>query len=161
MARTDSRTGTKLIATNRRARRNYEVLETVEAGLVLRGSEVKSLRAAHVQLGDAYARIEGGEAWLHALHIAAYDHAQAHSGHEPDRRRKLLLHRSELDRLRALVDEQRLALVPLSLYFRDGRAKVELALARGRKTYDKRELLARRDADREAARAIARAGRDG
>jgi SsrA-binding protein len=159
MARSPDRAGTKLIAANRRARRNYEVLETVEAGLVLRGSEVKSLRAAHVQLGDAYARIEGGEAWLHSMHIAPYDHAQAHSGHEADRRRKLLLHRSELDRLRSIVDEQRLSLVPLSLYFRDGRAKVELALARGRKTYDKREVLAKRDADREAARAIARAGR--
>ena len=159
MARSPDRTGTKLIAANRRARRNYDVLETVEAGLVLRGSEVKSLRAAHVQLGDAYARIEGGEAWLHSMHIAPYDHAQAHSGHEADRRRKLLLHRSELDRLRSIVDEQRLSLVPLALYFKDGRAKVELALARGRKTYDKRQALAKRDADREAARAIARAGR--
>jgi SsrA-binding protein len=161
MARSDIRTraGTKLIAANRRARRNYEVLETVEAGLVLRGSEVKSLRSAHVQLGDAYARIDDGEAWLLSMHIAPYDHAQDHSGHEPDRRRKLLLHRAELDRLRSIVDEQRLSLIPLSLYFRDGRAKVELALARGRKTYDKREVLAKRDADREAARAIARAGR--
>jgi SsrA-binding protein len=122
-------TGTKLIAANRRARRNYEILETVEAGLVLRGSEVKSLRDAHVQLGDAYAR------------------------------RKLLLHRGEIDRLRSIVDEQRLALIPLSLYFKEGRAKVELALARGRKTYDKREVLAKRDAEREAARAMARADR--
>lgn len=152
--------GTKLIATNRQARRNYEVLETVEAGLVLQGSEVKSLRTGQVQIRDAYARIEGREAWLLSLHIAPYDHAQAHSGHEPDRRRKLLLHRDEIDRLRAKVDEQRLALVPLSIYFKDGRAKVDLALARGRRTYDKRELIARRDADRDAARAIARAGRD-
>jgi SsrA-binding protein len=163
MARTAAagagRSGTKLIAANRRARRNYEVLETVEAGLVLRGSEVKSLRAAHVQLGDAYARIDDGEAWLVSLHISPYDNAQAHTGHEPERRRKLLLHRSELDRLRALVDEQRLSLIPLSLYFKDGRAKVELALARGRRTYDKRELLAKRDAEREAARAIAHADR--
>ena len=158
MAR-DSRSGTKLIAANRRARRNYEVLETVEAGLVLRGSEVKSLRAAHVQLGDAYARIDGGEAWLVSMHIAPYDHAQSHSGHEPDRRRKLLLHRSELDRLRAIVDEQHLSLIPLSMYWKDGRAKVELALARGRRTYDKRQALAERDAAREAARAVARAGR--
>ena len=158
MAR-DTRSGTKLIAANRRARRNYDVLETVEAGLVLRGSEVKSLRAAHAQLGDAYARIEGGEAWLVSLHIAPYDHAQSHSGHEPDRRRKLLLHRDELDRLRAIVDEQHLSLIPLSLYWKDGRAKVELALARGRKTYDKRQALAERDAAREAARAVARADR--
>lgn len=152
-------TGTKLIASNRRARRNYEILETVEAGLVLRGSEVKSLRDAHVQLGDAYARIEDGEAWLVSLHIAPYDRAQEHSGHEPERRRKLLLHRGEIDRLRSIVDEQRLALIPLSIYFKDGRAKVELALARGRKTYDKREVLARRDAEREAARAMSRADR--
>jgi SsrA-binding protein len=152
-------TGTKLIATNRRARRNYQILETVEAGLVLRGSEVKSLREAHVQLGDAYARIDEGEALLVSLHIAPYDRAQEHSGHEPERRRKLLLHRGEIDRLRSIVDEQRLSLIPLSIYFKDGRAKVELALARGRKTYDKREVLARRDAEREAARAMARADR--
>ncbi|HET9612225.1 MAG TPA: SsrA-binding protein SmpB [Acidimicrobiales bacterium] len=157
--RADGSSGTKLIAANRRARRNYEILETVEAGLVLRGSEVKSLREAHVQLGDAFARIEDGEAWLLSLHVGVYEHSQRHSGHEPERRRKLLLHRSEIDRLRHIVDEQHLSLVPLSLYFKDGRAKVELALARGRKTYDKRQVLAKRDAEREAARAIARAGR--
>jgi SsrA-binding protein len=157
--RSDSSSGTKLIAANRRARRNYEVLETVEAGLVLRGSEVKSLRDGHAQIGDAFARFEGDEAWLVSMHIGVYSHAQEHSGHEPERRRKLLLHRSELDRLRQIVDEQHLSLIPLSLYFKDGRAKVELALARGRKTYDKRQVLAERDADREARRAIARAGR--
>jgi SsrA-binding protein len=155
----DRSTGTRLIASNRRARRNYEILETVEAGLVLRGSEVKSLREAQAQLGDAFARIEGGEAWLVSLHIGVYEHAQEHSGHEPERRRKLLLHRSEIDRLRQIVDEQHLTLVPLSLYFKEGRVKVELALARGRKTYDKRRVLAERDARREAARAVARAGR--
>lgn len=154
-----SKLHTKQVASNRRARRNYEILETVEAGLVLRGSEVKSLRLGQVQLGDAYVRIERGEAWLVSLHIAAYEHAQNHTGHEPERRRKLLLHRAEIDRLRSLVDEQRLTLIPLSIYFKDGKAKVEVALARGRKTYDKRELLAKRDAEREAARAIARAGR--
>jgi SsrA-binding protein len=161
MSRPSSRpSGTKLVVTNRQARRNYEVIETVEAGLVLRGSEVKSLRLGRVQLGDAYGRIEGGEAWLHSLHIAAYDHAQEHTGHQSDRPRKLLLHREEIERLRARVDEQRLALVPLSIYFKEGRAKVDLALAKGRRTYDKRQLLAQRDADREAARAIARAGRE-
>jgi SsrA-binding protein len=157
--RADGSSGTKLIAANRRARRNYEILETVEAGLVLRGSEVKSLREAQVQLGDAFARIEDGEAWLLSMHVGVYEHSQRHSGHEPERRRKLLLHRSEIDRLRQIVDEQHLSLVPLALYFKDGRAKVELALARGRKTYDKRQVLAKRDAEREAARAIARAGR--
>ena len=157
--RSDRSSGTTLIAANRRARRNYEVLETVEAGLVLRGSEVKSLRDGHAQIGDAFARFEGDEAWLVSMHIGVYSHAQEHSGHEPERRRKLLLHRTELDRLRQIVDEQHLSLIPLSLYFKDGRAKVELALARGRKTYDKRQVLAERDAEREARRAIARAGR--
>jgi SsrA-binding protein len=152
-------TGTKIIASNRRARRNYEVLESVEAGLVLRGSEVKSLRLGHVQMGDAFGRIEGSEIWLHSLHIAPYENSQAHSGHEPERRRKLLLHRDEIDRLRAKVDEQRLSLVPLSIYFKEGRAKIDLALARGRKTYDKRQVIAKRDADRDAARAVAAARR--
>jgi SsrA-binding protein len=152
--------GTKLVATNRQARRNYEVIETVEAGLVLRGSEVKSMRLGRVQLGDAYARIEAGEAWLQSLHIAPYDHAQEHTGHDPLRPRKLLLHREQIERLRAKVDEQRLSLVPLSIYFKDGRVKIDLALARGRRTYDKRQVIAQRDAEREAARAIARAGRD-
>jgi SsrA-binding protein len=152
-------TGTKLIATNRQARRNYEILETVEAGLVLRGSEVKSLRLGRVQLGDAFARIEGREMWLQSLHIAPYENSQAHTGHEPERHRKLLLHRDEIERLKAKVDEQRLSLVPLSLYFKEGRAKVDLALARGRKTYDKRQVIAKRDADRDAARAMAAARR--
>ena len=152
--------GTKLIATNRQARRNYEILETVEAGLVLRGSEVKSLRDAQVQIREAYARIDGNEVWLLSLHIAPYSHAQDHSGHEAERPRKLLLHREEIERLRAKVDDQRLALVPLSLYFKDGRAKVDLALAKGRRSYDKRQAIAKRDAERDAARAIARAGRD-
>lgn len=151
--------GTKLVASNRLARRNYEILETVEAGMVLRGSEVKSIRLGNVQLRDAFARIEGGEIWLHSLHIAPYEHAQEHSGHDPDRPRKLLLHRHEIDRLRAQVDEQRLTLVALSVYFKEGRAKVDLALGRGRRTYDKRQLLAKRDADREAARAMSQAGR--
>jgi SsrA-binding protein len=158
-SRTDASSGTKLIAGNRRARRNYEILETVEAGMVLRGSEVKSLRDGHVQIGDAFARIEGGEAWLVSMHIGVYEHSQHYTGHEPERRRKLLMHRSEIDHLRSQVDEQHLSLIPLSLYFKEGRVKVELALARGRKTYDKRHVLAERDASREAARAIARAGR--
>jgi SsrA-binding protein len=161
MARTTARKdGRKLIAANRKARRNYEVLETVEAGLVLRGSEVKSLREAQVQIGESYALIDGHEAWVYGMHVAPYANAQTHSGHDPDRRRKLLLHASEIERLRSLVNEQRLSLVPLSLYFKEGRAKVELALARGRKSYDKRQVLAERDAQREADRAIARAGRE-
>lgn len=153
--------GKKLIASNRRARRNYEVLETIEAGLVLRGSEVKSLRAGHVQISDAFGRIDGGEIWLNSLHIALYESSQAHSGHTVERPRKLLLHRGEIDRLRQKVDEQHLSLVPLSIYFKDGRVKVELALARGRKTYDKRHLIAERDAARDASRAVSLARRSG
>jgi SsrA-binding protein len=149
----------KVIASNRRARRDYDVLETIECGLVLRGSEVKSLRESRVQLADANARIVDGEMWLVSLHIQPYSHLATYSAPGVDRDRKLLLHRSEIDRLRARVDQDRLALVPLSLYFRDGRAKVELALARGRRKYDKREVIAKRDADLEARRAMARSGR--
>jgi SsrA-binding protein len=152
--------GTSTIATNRQARRNYEILETVEAGIVLRGSEVKSLRESKVQIADAFGRIDGTEVWLNALHIAPYSHAQAHAGHDPDRPRKLLLHAAEIHRLRARVDQEHLSLVPLSLYFKDGRAKVELALAKGRRSYDKRQVLAKRDAELEARRAMARGGRD-
>jgi SsrA-binding protein len=153
-------TGTKVVATNRQARRNYSILDTIEAGLVLRGSEVKSLRDAKVQITDAYARIDGGEIWLHALHIAPYGFAQDHSGHEPDRKRKLLLHSHEIERLRSRVDPEQLSLIPLSIYFKDGRAKVELALAKGRKTYDKRQALAERDAAMDVRRALARGDRD-
>lgn len=153
--------GRKIVATNRQARRDYEILDTVEAGLVLRGSEVKSLRESKVQLSDTYARIVGAEAWLVGLHVAPYSHAGDTTGHEPDRDRKLLLHRSEIDQLRSRLDQDRLTLVPLALYFKDGRAKVELGLARGRRQYDKRQVIARRDAEREAQRAMARANRYG
>ncbi|WP_307781221.1 SsrA-binding protein SmpB [Rhabdothermincola sediminis] len=149
--------GTKIIATNRQARRDYDILDHVEAGLVLRGSEVKSLREAKVQLADAYARIDGGEAWLVGLHIAPWRTAATHSGHDPERRRKLLLHRDEIERLRARLDQERLTMVPLSLYFKDGRAKVELALAKPRRKGDKRQAIAARDARREAEQAIGRA----
>lgn len=151
--------GTSTIASNRQARRNYEVLETIEAGLVLRGSEVKSLRESKVQISDAFARISGNEAWLHSLHIAPYRFSQDHSGHDPERPRKLLMHGHEIDRLRARMDQEHLSLVPLRLYFKDGRAKVELALAKGRRSYDKRQVLAKRDAEMEARRAMAQRGR--
>ncbi len=153
--------GRKLIATNRQARRDYDVLDTVEAGIVLQGSEVKSLRDAHVQFADANGWIRDGEAWLLGLHIAPYANAQSHSGHDPDRQRKLLLHRSEIERLKARVDQERLALVPLALYFKDGRVKVELALGRGRKQHDKRQAIAKRDAELEARRALRAAERGG
>lgn len=149
----------RTIATNRRARRDYELGDTFEAGIVLTGSEVKSLREATVQIAEAYAQIRDGEGWLHGLHIAPYAHAQDHSGHLPDRPRKLLLHRHEIDRLAHRIQTERLTLVPLKLYFRDGRVKVQLATGKGRRTVDKRHELARREADREARRAMSRAQR--
>ena len=153
--------GTKVVATNRRARRNYVVLDTIEAGLVLRGSEVKSIRDGKVQIGDAFARIDGsGEIWLHNLTVAVYGYAQSHSGHEETRKRKLLLHSHEIERLRARVEPEHLSLIPLSIYFKDGRAKVELALAKGRKTHDKRQMIAERDADLDVRREMARRDRD-
>jgi SsrA-binding protein len=144
----------KVIATNRQARRDYEILETVEAGLVLKGSEVKSLRDAHVQFADANGWIRDGEAWLLGLHIAPYRHGQGAFGPEPDRERKLLMRSDEIIRLKSRVDQEHLALIPLSLYFKNGRAKVELGLGKGRKRYDKRQMLAKRDADLEARRAL-------
>jgi SsrA-binding protein len=144
------------IATNRRARRDYTVLDTVEAGLVLQGSEVKSLRLGHVQLAEAFARWSGGELWLEGVHIAPYEFANGVGAHDPDRRRKLLLHRDEIDRLQARIAQERLALVPLRLYFRDGRAKVELGLAKGRRKGDFRQEIAARDAKREIERALGR-----
>ena len=145
--------GTKLIADNRRARHDYVLLERVEAGLQLTGTEVKSLREGRVQLGQAYADIRGGEAWLVGASIGEYAQA-GHFAHQPERDRKLLLHRSEIDSLAGKVREKGLTLVPTRMYFKDGRAKVELALARGRKTFDKRQVLAERDAKREAERAL-------
>ncbi len=148
-----------MVATNRQARRNFDITETVEAGIMLRGSEVKSLREANVQIGEAYARFEGGELWLVGLHISPYTRASTHVVPDPTRKRKLLLHRAELDRLNSKVDQDHLSLVPMALYFKEGRAKIELGLGRGRKTVDKRQLLAKRDADLEARRALARRNR--
>jgi SsrA-binding protein len=147
--------GTKLIAENRRARHDYAFLERVEAGVVLTGTEVKSARDGHVQLGQAYADIRNGEAWLVGASIAEY--AQAGSfGHTPDRDRKLLLHRSEIDSLYGKVREKGLTLVPTRMYFKDGKVKVELALARGRERFDKRRVIADRDAQRQMERALKR-----
>lgn len=148
-----------VVATNRRARHDYEILETVEAGIMLRGSEVKSLRESKVTISDAYARIVDRELWLIGLHISPYSHAASHTGHLVDRDRKLLIHRSELDDLKARLDQEHLTLVPLSLYFTDGRAKIEIGLARGRKTHDKRQAIAKRDADMEARKAMSAANR--
>lgn len=150
--------GEKLIATNRRARHEYEILETYEAGLVLRGTEVKSLREGQVNFKDSYASIQRDEAWLHGCHIAPYHHG-TDANHEPERSRKLLLHRREIARLTGKVAERGLTLVPLRLYFKQGRAKLELGLARGKKLHDKRQSLREREARREMAREGRRASR--
>jgi SsrA-binding protein len=145
--------GTKLIAENRRARHEYHLLERLEAGIALTGTEVKSLREGGVSLQRAYADVRGGELWLVGLHIGEY--AQGTTGaHEPDRDRKLLLHRREIDSLFGKVRERGLTLVPTRMYFKNGRAKVELALARGKETRDKRRDVAERDARRQIERAL-------
>lgn len=141
------------VAVNRKALHDYEVLKRIEAGLALLGSEIKSIRQGRIQIREAYARPEGGELWLMNAHIARYDPAGP-TGHEPTRKRKLLLHKSQIRELSRAVLEQGLTLVPLRLYLKDGIAKVEIALVRGRKRYDKRAAIAKRDADREIARAV-------
>ena len=153
--------GSTLIASNREARRNYAIDDTVEAGIVLLGSEVKSMREAQVQLADAYARIRDGEAWLEGVHVAPYSFAIGFGAHDPDRSRKLLLHRDEIRRLKARVDQERVSIVPLSLYFRDGRVKVELGVGKGLARADKRQAIAERDAAREAEREMGRYRRGG
>lgn len=147
--------GNKIVASNRQARRDYEILDTWECGIMLQGSEVKSLREAKVTLTDAYARFEMRELYLVGLHINAYSNSSAQGGHELSRTRKLLVHHHELDEMRRRVDQEHLSLVPLSLYFKDGKAKLELGLGRGRKHYDKRQVIAKRDADMDARRAMA------
>ena len=141
------------VAVNRRARHDYFIEESVEAGLVLSGSEVKSLRAGKAQLKDSYGRIKDGEVWLLNAHISEYA-AAAQFGHEPTRARKLLLHRREIERLIGKVKERGLTLVPLRLYFKHGRAKVEMGLARGKKLYDKRASIKERETQREMDRAV-------
>ncbi len=145
--------GTKNITTNRRARFNYQILETYEAGLVLLGSEVKSLREGRASLSDAYAIVQKGEAFLLNAHISPYSYSRG-GGHEPDRARKLLLHKREIEKLGAKLAEKGLTLVPIRMYFKDGKAKVELGLAKGKTRYDKRETLKRKQADREMQRAM-------
>jgi SsrA-binding protein len=143
----------KVIATNRKARHEYHFHDTYEAGLVLQGTEIKSIRAGRVSLQEGYVSFEGGEAWLVDVHIATYDPA-SQQNHEPRRRRKLLLHRREIDRLRGRTQEKGYTVVPTRLYLKDGRAKLEIALARGKRQYDKRQTIAKRDAKRQVDRAI-------
>lgn len=143
------------VAQNRKARYLYHILETLEAGLVLTGTEVKSLRAGKASLTDAYAMVDRGEVWLMNLHISPYEQGNQFN-HVPKRRRKLLVHHRDIQRLIGKTREKGLTLVPLSIYFKKGWAKVEIALAKGKKSYDKREDVAKRDADREIARALSR-----
>ena len=158
MASTSSRQQqSTVIARNRRARHDYHIEDTVEGGLVLTGTEVKSLRAGRASLTDGFAQIQDGEVWLHGVHIPEYTQG-TWTNHEPRRPRKVLLHRKEIDRWAAKTAERGLTIVPLALYFKDGRVKVELALARGKHTYDKRHDLAQRDAAREVERAFRRRG---
>jgi SsrA-binding protein len=147
--------GKKIIASNRRARHDYTIEDTVEAGLVLTGTEVKSLRAGRATLTDGFGQITDSEAWLHGVHIPEYTQG-TWTNHEPRRTRKLLLHRKEIDRLDSSIKERGLTLVPLSMYFKDGKVKIELGLARGKRTYDKRQDLAKRDAAREVERELRR-----
>jgi SsrA-binding protein len=150
--------GRKVIAQNKRARHDYAVLEEFEAGVALVGTEVKSLRLGRASLTDAYATVDDGEVWLRGLHIPEYTHG-SWTNHEPRRTRKLLLHRKEIERLIGKTREGGLTLVPMALYFRDGKVKCEIALARGKRTYDKRQDMAKRDAQRDIARAVGRAAK--
>ncbi len=150
----------KVVATNRRAQRDFEIITTYECGLVLRGSEVKSLRDGTVTLAEAYGRVSGGEVWLHSMHVPPHANTGGAFAPDPDRPRKLLLNRSEINRIRARVQQDGLLLIPLSVYFRDGRAKLEIAVARRRRKVDRRTVLARRQAELEARRAMAQANRE-
>ena len=143
----------KIIAQNRKARRDYHILNTYEAGLQLRGTEVKALREGRANLKDGFARIEDGEAYLHNIHISEYTQGNQFN-HDTERKRKLLLHRHEINRLRGQANEKGHTLIPLKLYFKRGKAKVELGVARGKKQFDKRRDIARRDAQREVEQAL-------
>lgn len=145
----------KVVATNRKASHEYFLLERLEAGIALQGSEIKSIRAGQISLAEAYVRVENGEAWLEDAHIAPYEHAGAFN-HEPRRPRKLLLHRKEILRLWEQVRQKGVTVVPLRVYLKEGRAKVEIAVAKGKKLYDKRQAIAKRDMEREIDRAYHR-----
>ncbi len=149
----------RTLAENRKARHDYSIEETYEAGVALTGTEIKSIRAGRVNLRDSYAQVKGGEMWLFNVHIAPYDQA-GYVSHDPMRPRKLLMHRKEINRLAGAVTEKGLALIPLRVYLKNNRAKIELALARGKKSYDKRDAIAERDSKREVERALRDRQRD-
>jgi SsrA-binding protein len=141
----------KIVATNRKASHEFFLLEKFEAGISLQGSEIKSIRAGQISLAEAYVRVDGNEAWLEDAHIAPYEHAGAF-GHEPRRSRRLLLHKKEIRKLWNEVRQKGVTIVPTRIYLKNGRAKVEIAIAKGKKLYDKRQVIAKRDAERELAR---------
>ncbi len=149
-----AKTQQKMVATNKQAHRNYNITESFEAGIMLRGAEVKSLRESKVTINEAYARFESGELYVIGLHIAQYSRAGTQGVVDPTRKRKLLMHKYELRRLNSKVDIEQLTLVPLAIYFKDGKAKLELGLGKGMKTVDKRQMIAKRDSDREARREL-------
>ena len=153
--------GDRVVATNRRARHDYEIVDTYECGIMLTGSEVKSLREGKAQIADAYARVDGGELWLFQAHIPPWKTGFGFGAHDPDRKRKLLVHRYEIAELRSETATQPLTIIPLQMYFKDGRAKIEIGLAKGRKTQDRRQDIAKRDAEREMQRAIRNAEKYG
>ena len=153
--------GQQLIASYKRAYRDYDILDTYEAGMVLTGSEVKSLREGNAQIAEGYARVQRGELWIDGIHIPPYTNAIGFGAHDPDRQRKLLLNRAEIDKLDARTSQGGLAIVPLRLYWKNGRAKMEIGLAKGRTKGDKRQHMAERDADREMMTAFNRANKYG
>jgi SsrA-binding protein len=155
----DGKARDRVAISNRKARHEYFILDSYECGIALVGSEVKSIRDGRANIGEAYARIEDGEVWLYAMHVSPYPFARI--GHDPTRRRKLLLHRSEIDRLLGKLTEPGLTLVPLKVYFQHGMAKVELAVCRGKRQWDKRQAMAERDAKRETERAMRSRNRGG
>ena len=153
MAKTDTKSSEKLVADNRKAFHDFHILETFEAGVALLGTEVKAIREGRVNLRDSYGRAEGGEIWVYNIHISPYTH-RGYADHEPTRRRKLLLHREEIRKLVGKTTERGMTLVPTRMYFKNGRVKLAIGLAKGKKEYDKRETIKRREADRETRAAI-------
>jgi SsrA-binding protein len=150
----DEAGGDRVVATNRRARHDYEILETLECGLVLMGSEVKSLREGTAQIAESYVRVDNDELCVFQMHVPPWKFAVGFGSHDPDRKRKLLAHRKEIVKWEHEMNTQSLTIVPLKLYFKEGRAKIEIALAKGRKQQDRRQALAKRDAERDMARAV-------
>ena len=151
--KTDRQKAEKIVADNRKALHDYHILETFEAGVALLGTEVKAIREGRVNLRDSFARVEGGEVFLHNVHISPYSH-RGYAEHEPLRRRKLLLHKQEIRKLIGKTTERGMTLVPLRLYFKNGRVKVAIALAKGKKEYDQRETIKKRETDRETRAAV-------